>query len=647
MKNRMHIVSCLVAMAGLASVAQAQVRISQVYGGGGATTGSPSFNADYVELFNAGTSPVTLTGHALQYSGATSTGNWTRFTLPDITIAANSYFLVQVSEPAANTVGPAITTTPDLRPSTMVPAPTQLFMNAITGRVALTDSTVLLVGAVATPAIVDLVGYGPTVTLSEGNSPAPAITNTQALFRVNNGCQDTNVNGSDFLTGTPAPRNSASPTSSCSGIVDCNNNGIADPVEIAGNPSLDCNNNTLLDSCEINSNNDCDGNGQLDSCQIAGNPLLDRNGNGRVDSCDIAQFPDLDTCNNNGIIDQFDTPAAGQDCNSNGIIDCWEIKLGQLTDVDANGVSDVCEGAIVVEAPVSAYLQGAAGTPPRDGIVNETNGSAFFTIQNPASSSTFFGYGVVRFNNSSFSSTNASRIYLSLTQRNAAFSRPQFVLPGDPNNVEVFYSNTQDSTVIVPGTTATPNNNLTVAGFDSNTLFADRALAGSYLFGQGSNPPPAIPDGGTSNGNGTRDSIKLYDASQTNLPGGESIRAEVASGTGELTLVVNAAPSVTGAVAATYAGTNSIYRGPSLVIFPGGSTLPDCGSIDFNGDGLFPDDSDLIDFLNVLAGGPCSTEPLFTCGSIDFNGDGLFPDDNDLVDFLVVLAGGQPANCNP
>ncbi len=73
--------------------------------------------------------------------------------------------------------------------------------------------------------------------------------------------------------------------------------------------------------------------------------------------------------------------------------------------------------------------------------------------------------------------------------------------------------------------------------------------------------------------------------------------------------------------------------------------LPTCGSIDFNGDGLFPDDNDLVEFLTVLAGGECS--PGNTCGSIDYNGDGLFPDDNDLVDFLTVLAGGTPASCTP
>jgi hypothetical protein len=63
-----------------------------------------------------------------------------------------------------------------------------------------------------------------------------------------------------------------------------------------------------------------------------------------------------------------------------------------------------------------------------------------------------------------------------------------------------------------------------------------------------------------------------------------------------------------------------------------------CGSIDFNGDSLFPTDEDVIDFFNVFAGGQCSTG---TCGSIDFNGDGLFPSDDDILAFLRVFAGGQ------
>jgi hypothetical protein len=61
-----------------------------------------------------------------------------------------------------------------------------------------------------------------------------------------------------------------------------------------------------------------------------------------------------------------------------------------------------------------------------------------------------------------------------------------------------------------------------------------------------------------------------------------------------------------------------------------------CDSIDFNNDGLFPDDTDLVEFLAVLAGSPCDA-----CNDIDFNNDGLFPDDSDLLAFLRVLAGGD------
>jgi hypothetical protein len=62
-----------------------------------------------------------------------------------------------------------------------------------------------------------------------------------------------------------------------------------------------------------------------------------------------------------------------------------------------------------------------------------------------------------------------------------------------------------------------------------------------------------------------------------------------------------------------------------------------CDSIDFNNDGIFPSDADLVDFLGVLAGGGCCAP---ACNDIDFNNDGLFPSDDDLIAFLRVLAGG-------
>jgi hypothetical protein len=65
-------------------------------------------------------------------------------------------------------------------------------------------------------------------------------------------------------------------------------------------------------------------------------------------------------------------------------------------------------------------------------------------------------------------------------------------------------------------------------------------------------------------------------------------------------------------------------------------TAPVCDSIDFNRNGVFPEDQDVIDFFNVLAGGACAQ-----CSDIDFNNNGVFPEDQDAIDFFTVLAGGQ------
>jgi hypothetical protein len=81
---------------------------------------------------------------------------------------------------------------------------------------------------------------------------------------------------------------------------------------------------------------------------------------------------------------------------------------------------------------------------------------------------------------------------------------------------------------------------------------------------------------------------------------------------------------------------DDVIVGDYCVIAP--PTGPVCDSIDFNNDGLFPDDADLLEFLSVLAGSECSTG---ACNDIDFNNDGLFPDDSDLISFLTVLAGGD------
>ncbi|HLP84149.1 MAG TPA: hypothetical protein VK157_07350, partial [Phycisphaerales bacterium] len=64
-----------------------------------------------------------------------------------------------------------------------------------------------------------------------------------------------------------------------------------------------------------------------------------------------------------------------------------------------------------------------------------------------------------------------------------------------------------------------------------------------------------------------------------------------------------------------------------------------CDSIDFNNNGVFPEDQDVIDFFSVLAGASCPP-----CNDIDFNNNAVFPEDQDVIDFFNVLAGGT---CGP
>jgi hypothetical protein len=68
------------------------------------------------------------------------------------------------------------------------------------------------------------------------------------------------------------------------------------------------------------------------------------------------------------------------------------------------------------------------------------------------------------------------------------------------------------------------------------------------------------------------------------------------------------------------------------------SCRPACDTIDFNNNLVFPEDQDVIDFFNVLAGGECSAGN--TCNDIDFNNNQAFPEDQDVIDFFAVLAGG-------
>lgn len=194
------LLSCLVGFSQSSTIV-----ISQFYGAGG--NSGAVLNADYVELHNIAATPQSLNGLSLQYESASPSGTWntTIAILPNVNIPAGGYYLVQMSNVGAN--GAALPT-PDFTAN--------VAMGGTNGIVALVAGTTVISGC-PTSGIIDLVGYG-TATCFEGSGATPAVSSTLAGFRANNGCTDTDNNSADFTTATPAPRNSASPISSCAAL---------------------------------------------------------------------------------------------------------------------------------------------------------------------------------------------------------------------------------------------------------------------------------------------------------------------------------------------------------------------------------------------------------------------------------------------
>ncbi len=178
--------------------------ISQVYGGGG-NTGSV-FSNDFIELHNGGTTPVSLAGFAVQFTSANG-ATWAVQPLPNATVAAGGYFLIQ--EAAGNNNTGALPT-PDFIP--VAPGPV-FAMGAGSGKVALTPSTTPLVGTCPLGLTNDFVGYGTGNCSETASTAAPA--NPTGVLRATAGCTDANNNATDFSVGTPTPRNAASPPSVC------------------------------------------------------------------------------------------------------------------------------------------------------------------------------------------------------------------------------------------------------------------------------------------------------------------------------------------------------------------------------------------------------------------------------------------------
>ena len=217
----------LVFLPGTALATSSTIVVSQVYGGGG--NAGATFTNDFIELYNLGASTVNVSGWSVQYAATTGT-SWQKTNLTG-SIAPGHYYLVQEGAGAGGTTP---LPTPD--------ATGAIAMSATAGKVALVSNQILITSGISCPstAIVDFVGYGTATNCFEGTGPAPQLSNTTADLRNNSGCTETDNNNSDFSTGAPNPRNTASPTHFCGGPTPPTGVGAANP------PAVDPGQTTLL-----------------------------------------------------------------------------------------------------------------------------------------------------------------------------------------------------------------------------------------------------------------------------------------------------------------------------------------------------------------------------------------------------------------
>jgi uncharacterized protein len=198
MKSILRVVMPLAALSVFASIAaDAQVVISQVYGGGG--NAGATYNSDFVELYNTGSSPVVMASWQLAYASAAGT-SWVNKTIFSGTIPALGYFLIQESTGATGVALPM----PDVTSSS-------INLSGTAGKIALLNNSTAI-GAVTCPAganVLDVVSYGMTATACEG-AQAPGEPNSTTSVVRKPGNPDTGNNAADFTTVTPPnPRNSS------------------------------------------------------------------------------------------------------------------------------------------------------------------------------------------------------------------------------------------------------------------------------------------------------------------------------------------------------------------------------------------------------------------------------------------------------
>src|SRR3989442_8001175 len=176
-----------------AGASASNVVVSQVYGGGG--NAGATFRNDYVELFNAGSVAVDLSGWSVQYATAAGT-SWQPTALSG-TIGPGRYYLVQLASNAD--VGAAL-------PAADATGTSNL--GGTSGKIALVrGATALACGASAgscstDPLVEDLVSYG-SASDFEGTGSTAGLSNTTAAPRPNDRCAEPRGQPTDFASAAP------------------------------------------------------------------------------------------------------------------------------------------------------------------------------------------------------------------------------------------------------------------------------------------------------------------------------------------------------------------------------------------------------------------------------------------------------------
>ena len=194
-----------------ASAASTTVVISQVYGGGG--NANATYTHDFVELRNVSTSSVTMTNWSVQYTSATGTGTFAGGrTVFSGSIPAGGYFLVQLASNGGT--GAALPDADATGTSNMSVGGGKVVLSNQASGIECNGGTSAPCDDAQTALMVDRVGWG-SANYYEGSAPAPAGGAATSTQRADNGCTDTDQNGSDFVAGTPNARNSETTAVSC------------------------------------------------------------------------------------------------------------------------------------------------------------------------------------------------------------------------------------------------------------------------------------------------------------------------------------------------------------------------------------------------------------------------------------------------